>query len=289
MSRNSGDNKGDLKATDFPEISWGKVRPDEALGIVFHWATNQGISAVNYYLIKKKWDKRCGWIIRFLSAVLVAIAAILPTVSQLTTNNYGRTWLPPVYATLVAAVAGALFGLDRAMGWSNGWMRNIKTAGAIHTLLDDFVLEWTKMTSSLNSGSVSYDDLGLLIEKAREFVASIHVAIDTETEAWISDYKKANAEFTKLLEKGLESEYLQEDKSKLSRTATITDNDVHEEKAGNKDRVCMILKGKAVVTIGGGPGKDVEQGDSISIPPDTALKISKKSSGPLSYYLVDKE
>lgn len=200
-------NSGDLKASDFPDISWSEIKPEDGLHIVFNWAEGQGVSAVNYYLSKKKWDKRCGWMIKFTSAFLVAVAAILPTVSQLATNNYGRTWLPPVYATLVAAVAGALYGLDRAMGWSNGWMRNIKTAGAIHALLDDFVLDWARVTSSLKGNEIQEEDIQQLIEKAQRFVANVNEAIETETEAWISDYKKASAEFTKLLEKGLESEH----------------------------------------------------------------------------------
>lgn len=185
----------------FPVVDWDgdAEQRKNSLEAVFKWASEEANEAIDYYMGRTRWNRKFGWGIKVFSALFVAAAAIIPVLSQLYTNSSGHTKVPPGYASLAAAVAAALYGLDRTLGWSNAWIRFIKTRGAIHALLDDFNLKWAKAKASLTKDVLQPTDIPNMIDLAKEFVDGVNKSIETETEAWISDYKKASAEFEAIL------------------------------------------------------------------------------------------
>lgn len=267
------------------DIDWTDI--DDGLGKVFKWAVDEANGAVSYYLKKTKWNRRAGWGIRVAIGFLAAAAAILPIVSQLTINSSGESWLKPVWATLVAAVAAALYGLDRSVGWTNAWIRFIKTANTIHALLNDFCLEWNMALGPLMEKGLKAEDIPKMVKIAKDFIENVNKSIETETRAWISDYKKATAEFEVILEKQAgEKEGLEVSSIKPVK---ITDNDVHIIAVQDKARKCIILEGKAKIKVGDADYQEKGQGDSFDIPAGTGLEIQKSEGESFTYVLTGKE
>ncbi|HEY5532144.1 MAG TPA: SLATT domain-containing protein [Candidatus Anoxymicrobiaceae bacterium] len=281
-----------IATNDFPPVDWddGKEKLNESLNLVFKWATGEAKAAINYYITKTKWNRRMGWGIRLVSAISVAVAAVLPTISQLLTNSAGHTKLPPVYATLAAAFAAALFGLDRTLGWSNAWIRYMKTAGAIHTLLDGFNLQWSKARSRLSRKGPQVTEIPQMIDLAKEFVDRVNKTIETETKTWISDYKKASAEFAKILEEATGTDGDGDsDGTNAGEPIEITDKNPQAVEAREKARICLIVQGKGTIKVGDKDPEDVDQGDSIDIPAGDSFTITKTSDKLLIYVLAEKE
>lgn len=66
--------------------------------------------------------------------------------------------LSQVWALFLAAIAAAFIGLDRLMGYSTGWVRNVRAGLDLQHRREQFVLEWWALQTYYPLGGPSADD-----------------------------------------------------------------------------------------------------------------------------------
>jgi hypothetical protein len=66
--------------------------------------------------------------------------------------------LSQVWALFLAAIAAALIGLDRLMGYSTGWVRNMRAGLDLQHRREQFVLEWWALQTYYPLGGPSEND-----------------------------------------------------------------------------------------------------------------------------------
>jgi hypothetical protein len=124
----------DLRPLPFPLGDWAE--PAERLAELYRWAEEGALRTCEWYLRDRRWKRRGARALRAAAAVLGAAGAALPLVGP-ATGGRSAAW---GYVVLLGAVV--CLALDRALGLTAGWMRDVATAQAVQRRLDAMRFEW---------------------------------------------------------------------------------------------------------------------------------------------------
>jgi hypothetical protein len=96
---------------------------------------------------------------------------------------------------VMLAAAGVCVALDRILGLSSRWMRDITTAQKIQQRLVDFQFDWAELNARDAVGPEPvpvHDYLTLL----RAFLSDISSITQEETSEWVNEFQSAVAQLT---------------------------------------------------------------------------------------------
>ena len=140
--------------------------------------------------------------------MLTASAGLVPIVIQVV-KNWDRNKLigfdSGPLASLLVGSAAALFGLDKAFGYSSGWIRYTLTATSMTKLLQEFRMDWLALTAAPEQQAA-------LIQRAKDFVSAIQSSLLQETKEWASEFQNNMAQMEKDLKSQLDALKSQVDK-----------------------------------------------------------------------------
>ena len=165
-----------------PDIPFGEISDLEAAKIMFRWLEGQAIETYTWYIREKESKARASKVLRVFSIFTLALGAILPLVSLLTSKLVQPEW---GYVSLTAGGATLLF--DRAFGYSSSWSRYMRSAASIGASINRYQAAWLDWQSS-QSPEGDWK-ISLFMESVFEpFAADLAAAIEAETEAWASEF-----------------------------------------------------------------------------------------------------
>ncbi|MFD3453799.1 SLATT domain-containing protein [Streptomyces sp. NPDC058691] len=175
----------DLRAPSFPLGDWGE--PAERLEELYRWAEAEALRTVDWYLAdrvrKRLWARGL--------RVAAALAATSGAVLAVTGEGVRDRW---AYAALLLAVV--CVGLDRYLGLTAGWMRDVATAQAVQRRLEALRYDWAAESVREVLGPTE----GTAAEAAercltvlRRFSEDVSELVRTETADWMLDFRAGGA------------------------------------------------------------------------------------------------
>jgi hypothetical protein len=179
--------RGDLERPDLEELDWSAPHLSESLSRVFRHAVGLARSAEDWYARKRRAKSTWGRTLRVGAIVLGAVAAVLPILAEIFTDD-GEPAIAPGWAAVALAVAAALIALDRYFGFSAGWMRFMAAELAITRLRHDFEYAWQAERATAGEAP-STSETAALLALAHKFVIAVDDAIANETGAWIAEFR----------------------------------------------------------------------------------------------------
>jgi SMODS and SLOG-associating 2TM effector domain 2 len=173
---------GDLNSRELPSLDWA-TDPQGALAAIRDHALEHAKEAEGWYT-EKRWAKKWGGrSVRIGVVVFAGIAAILPILSQIFTDD-GEPEIAPAWASVALVLAASLVALDRYFGFSSGWTRFMATAQEIARMRHDFELKWEAKCADDRPPKVES-----LIEMAREFVLAVDKTVAAEIGTWSLEFQ----------------------------------------------------------------------------------------------------
>lgn len=196
MARGTGDSV-DIVARVLPPLAWGEEEASSSLEAVYDHVVGLATDAIRWYLVAKRSKKRWAQRLRVSAILGVAVAGILPVLSQIS----GEGTIEPAWATVVLAGAVTLVVLDRFFGFSSAWARYMSTEVAIRGTLNEFQLAWEQRLAQLSIAAVPFDVIGEMLESARAFAVKVDDLVHAETAEWVSEFSESLKEIEKAAEK----------------------------------------------------------------------------------------
>jgi hypothetical protein len=155
----------------------------------------------NWYQGRKKWKKRLSAILRALSILLITAGGMVPLVKA--------TWTSGTPATggfdlgqlgyLLIGLGGAAIAFDRFFGFSSGWIRYVTTELAIQRAIDEFRLDWARLTLQLRGAEPNAEQLDALLQLCRNLAMSVRGQVEQETQSWVLEFHSNLADMEKNL------------------------------------------------------------------------------------------
>ena len=146
---------------------------------------------IDWYWSAKKLKKFPSEGVQFLSLVLTASAGLFPIViqvmKQMAPDRLTIVDTGP-FASLLVGLAAGLLGLDKAFGYTSGWVRYTLTASSMTALLHDFRVDWIALTATSASPPTT-DQQAALIKRAKDFVTAIQASLLQETKEWATEFQ----------------------------------------------------------------------------------------------------
>jgi hypothetical protein len=173
----------DLSRADLPKLDWSN--PSSALPHVYDYVVSQAKNAEEWYAKKRRPKKRGGQVLRIASIVLVGVAALIPILSEVVTDQ-GRAVVPAAWASAALIVAATLVALDRYFGFSTGWTRFMSADLEIGRLRHRFEFRWIELEAPGQENNPVAQ-----LQLARELIEAIDQVVALETSTWSEEFRTA--------------------------------------------------------------------------------------------------
>jgi len=155
--------------------------------------------AMSWYLAarvsKRRWARR----LRVGAIIMVAVAGILPILSQIFGAG-GSVSIQPGWAAVALAIAVSFVALDRFFGFSSAWARYMATGQAISSALNQFRLNWQQSSCRLPIDGIAQDRIDQLLELAKAFVRETDDLVQAETAKWVAEFRETLTEIERSTE-----------------------------------------------------------------------------------------
>ncbi|WP_333769753.1 SLATT domain-containing protein [Streptomyces sp. IBSBF 2435] len=178
----------DLRPLPFPLGDWGE--PAERLEELYRWAESGALRTADRYLRDRVWKRRGARGLRCGAALFAAVGAALPLV-ELSTGGSTAVWGYPALLLATACVA-----VDRALGLTAGWMRDVGTAQGVERRLEQLRFDWASESVREVLGPTE----GTAAEAAerclailRRFCNDVSDLVRMETADWMLDHGSRTA------------------------------------------------------------------------------------------------
>jgi hypothetical protein len=176
-----------LHPTALTDLPWDPEHAEDSLLKVRSHVVTDAESALSWYERSRTPKKRGGLLVRGTSVMLIAIAGLLPLITELLAPGSAKSAINPLYASLAIGVAAALVGFDRWFGFSSGWMRYVTTSMAIRTALEAFEMDWTCARAALRGAAPTPEQIESMLTRCKEFAAKLNAQVTDETNPWVQE------------------------------------------------------------------------------------------------------
>jgi hypothetical protein len=169
--------------------------PEKALKALYEYAESEAKRKIEWYRQKKTWKSQLSWGLRLVAIVLFALGVLVPIIKAAFptfTVQYRSTFDLGQAGYLLIAIAAGCFGLDRYFGYS--WVRYVTTAMAIEKSLNEYRMEWTRVTARNTGIPFRAEVIDGLIRLTKEFVLSTLTQVEHETRLWATEFKSSLAD-----------------------------------------------------------------------------------------------
>jgi hypothetical protein len=144
--------------------------------------------AENWYAVKRRPKRWAGRWLRVGAILLGAVAAIVPLLAQIWTDNAGEPEIAPAWATVALVGAATLIALDRFLGSTAGWMRFMTVELRLSQLRHEFQYEWQALLLALPDEPSDAETLAL-VARAKSLVVAVDTTIQAETDSWTKEFR----------------------------------------------------------------------------------------------------
>jgi hypothetical protein len=215
----------DFTSEQFPlDLKWSPAEKFNSLQRLFEFADTHCTQAIRWYNASKRSKQKFGYGLRFLAIIAVAIAGIIPVMSEIICRQYEKQCISPAWATVSIALGALFIALDRFAGYTSGWVRYVRSAQKLTELQGQFRLEWCVYMHSEVDGSFAQSgdgggtreeprrrDYGILL--CKEYIDSVNSVVSYETDAWAQEFQQVLIQFEKPSNQGTVVQGLMPDQS----------------------------------------------------------------------------
>jgi hypothetical protein len=179
--------------TPYSELNfdWNSGHAEESLNKVYLYSTQLAKDTIGWYISAKKKKKKGARIIRVLSIILAALAAILPTLSELFQHKNGTTVIRAGWTTVALAVAGSLLLLDRFFGFSSAWIRYIVAELQVKQINEEFQMDWETERAGWQGNPPTREQIIQMLAPCKAFVSQVNNMVRDETNAWVQEFQSS--------------------------------------------------------------------------------------------------
>lgn len=176
---------------------WNPDNLPQSLDEIYKYALEEANKASDWYWRNKRWKAIPSRIIRFLAWILAAVGGLLPVLGYLLPHAGDSPKLSNgLWASLLLGLAAALFGLDKAFGYSTGWARYVLTASSIRKALEEFRMDWTELRAKAGN-PLTAENVVPLLDRAKKFRIEIEALVLQETKEWVAEFQTNLAQMEK--------------------------------------------------------------------------------------------
>lgn len=181
----------DIRPDDLGNLDWGSNQTRQSLDAIYTHVVSSATQAITWYLAARRSKKLWAQRLRVGAIVMVAVAGVLPVLSQILSVG-GSVTIQPAWASVALAIAVALVALDRFFGFSSAWSRYMATGQAISAALNQFRLDWQRIQASCQSstGEITKDDIAQCFELAKRLAERTDELIQDETMQWVTEFRE---------------------------------------------------------------------------------------------------
>lgn len=201
---NNGNFDISVQQLQVENLKWGNAEEIQSSIVkLYQYAEKKAYDSISWYRVRKgrmAWNSR---LLRFLAIILTSLGGLAPLISSIgLANEFVVNELPlnimiGQFGYLFLGLAAACIGLDRFFGFSSGWMRYITTMMTIERALSDFRLDWAMMLAKTGENQITPDQVQLMLQRLKEFVAAIDGHVEQETQIWVSEFRTNLVEIEK--------------------------------------------------------------------------------------------
>jgi hypothetical protein len=157
--------------------------PREALSMLYADAQARAIEVCDWYMADRVPRKSVSRILRGLALVLASAGGLVP-LANVTIGQGVSGW-----GYLLLALAGVCFGLDRFLGLSSGWMRDVTTAQRVQRRLQDFQFSWLEMNAADARKNPPETSPEPYLKLLHDFACDLSDLVLGETGEWVSEFQ----------------------------------------------------------------------------------------------------
>jgi hypothetical protein len=183
-------NNNDLIPYSELKFDWNREHSEQSLNSVYIYSTKLAQDSISWYIYAKRKKKKGARIIRILSIILAALAAILPTLSELFQKN-GTTLIRAGWTTVALGVAGSLLLLDRFFGFSSAWIRYIVAELQIKQINEEFQMDWETERAAWQGNPPTREQIIQMLARCKTFVSQVNNIVRDETNAWVQEFQNS--------------------------------------------------------------------------------------------------
>ena len=154
------------------------------------YVESEALTSMDWYWRSKRTVRLLATSLQYARVVLMASAAILPVVGQLTGSALLRNAL---LASLLVGAAAALQAGDKHLGISAAWVRYVLAATHIRRALEEFRMDWMLLLARTGSAPTPRQAEAFL-QLARRFRLTVEGFVTQDTQAWATEFQSSIAE-----------------------------------------------------------------------------------------------
>lgn len=176
--------------------SWEPGKVVSSLEGLRLYAEAHAAAAISWYYAKKPWKAWASQALRLQTILATALGGLMPILVSTGVFSNPASKHPELDDLRLNEIGYLCFGLaalflaiDRYFGNSTAWMRYITTAMSLETALEQFRIDWARLTAPLGGQVPSGAALETLIERIAEFSVSVRTLVEKETQAWVAEFQ----------------------------------------------------------------------------------------------------
>ena len=203
----------DIQLCKLGPLDWTPEHARQSIEEIYRYVVCAATEAINWYEAAKIPKRRGARRLRVGAIIMVAVAGILPILSQIF-GAKSSVVIQPAWAAVALAIAVTLVALDRFFGFSSAWARYMTTGQAITAALNQFRLDWQKSISQLpdsrrsrldppglpllrrrdgpgrhvSVNGLTQDSIDHLVDLAKTLVIETDRLIQSETSQWVKEF-----------------------------------------------------------------------------------------------------
>lgn len=190
----------DIRLSELGSLDWGPEHARESLDAIYQHTVSIASKAISWYRDAKRPKRRWAQRLRVGAIILVAVAGVLPVLSQIFDAG-SSVEIQPAWASVALAMAVALVALDRFFGFSSAWARYMATGQAISAALNQFRLDWQKSSRKLSGNELRQDDIDHLLDLAKALIGKTDDLVQAETSQWVKEFRETLTEIERSTER----------------------------------------------------------------------------------------
>ena len=203
-------------------FKWDPSQPANSMDDFRKFVELEAQKTIDWYWSAKKLKKLPSEGVQFFSLVLTAAAGLVPIVIQIL-RQVAPGIFPSItdsgpFASLLVGLAAGLLGLDKAFGYTSGWVRYTLTASTMTALLHDFRVDWIAL-SATSASPPTTDQQAALIKRAKDFVTAIQASLLQETKEWATEFQGNTGQLEMDVKSQLDALKAQMDKASQDKAA----------------------------------------------------------------------
>jgi low affinity Fe/Cu permease len=180
----------DIGPAELDSLDWRPEHARQSLDVIYKYVVGVAEQAIAWYLTSRRPKRRWAQRLRVGAIIMVAVAGVLPVLSQIFGSG-GKVEIQPAWATVALAIAIAMIALDRFFGFSSAWARYMATGQAISAVLNQFRLDWQRYSSQLPMDRLTEENVDRLLDLAKALVKKTDDLIQAETSQWVTEFREA--------------------------------------------------------------------------------------------------